>query len=422
MRNWCGNLAIGLGAIAALAALAACAPQHQSGGGSAGVAADWCFQGVTAPSAARSDGGRYRQGFRWLDQARQTGDPGFLIAAAACADLNEAGGESAPALSADANVNLLRMQVMMSRHEFARAQAYGESWLATGEAPPLAMLLVSDALLELGRVTEATELANQAMRARPDQNAYARVAHLRWLHGEIEGAKAMYLDLLQNRNPVHPEVNAQRFLELAKLVQMQGDQAGARALVQAGLRDLPDHRDSLLWVGRTALAANDAAAAHDALRRLEQGFVDIPVLALKRDLARLEQRDAEMQALNARIDQLGRRGEGFAYALDLLARQTAPERALALIQAERRSRHGLELDAAEANALMQLGRADAALPAIEQALRFGTPEPTWLSLRAEILTRLNRPEDAQLAMANVAAIQVLLSSSDHTIPPTARSP
>lgn len=431
-QTWVAILRIDLGKLAAwfgiLAGLAACAPHEAASDRAPIVAAhsvssvggDWCFQSAAPPVAAPTARQRTAQGFRWLEQARRTGDPGFLISAAACAEIDES--LASPPLDPEVERNLLRIQVLMSQHQFARAHALAERWLSTGDAPPLAMLLASDALLELGDVERATAQANAAMRARPDQNAYARVAHLRWLHGDAEGAKALYLDLLKNRDPRQLEATAQRFLELAKIVASQGDQKGARALVNAGLQAMPEHRDSLLWMGRAALADGDLPAVRGITSTLAQGFVDIPVLALQRDLAQHEQQTDLVTTLNAEIERLGRRGESLAYALDLLECREAPARALALILAERQSRGGLALDAAEADARSQLGEFDVALARIDQALRLGTPEPSWHALRAKILEHMQRPEDAQQALAQVARIQVLAMSSDATTSLNSRSP
>lgn len=374
------------------------------------VSPDWCFMtdspsSTDPPRAVASE--RIQRGFDWLSKARLTGDPGDVVQAAACADLPLVAESDPVPLADDPEVNLLRVQVLLSQHAFARARDYAQLWTQQADAPPIAHVLLSDALLELGDIDGATAALAIAMQARPDQNAYARAAHLRWLRGDIEGAKRIYADVLQNRDPSHPEPTAQRFLELAKLVQIQGDLDGAKALVQAGLAAMPGHRDSLIWLANVALDAGHADVAATLLARLEAGLVDIPVLALKRRLALLQQDRQTAAAIHQQIESQAKRGEGWAYAQYLLARNEAPVTALSLIKQERATRDGLAFDAAEAEALWQLGQTEAALQAIERALRYQTPEPNWLSLRADILLSLGRTDAASETRAAIAAIQVL---------------
>lgn len=405
--------------------LVGCAPplpvSHQQGAGAvvggstASPESDWCLgDPLPAPVAnpRQIAQERVERGLMLLGKARLSGDPGDLVQAAACADLAFATDDAVPALAAEPAQNLLRLQVLMARHEFATARDFAQQWLKQPDAPPLAQLLLSDCLLELGDVGAAALALDQAMRARPDQNAYARAAHLRWLRGDIESAKLIYADVLQNRDPNHPEPSAQRFLELARLVQKQGDQAGAIALVEAGLAAMPMHRDSLLWLAHARLDADQYDAAQALLTRLEAGFIDIPVLALKRRLAAHAGDAAAVQQLNQRIDAMGRRGEGFAWALDLLARRESPNQVLALLAIERRSRDGLAFDAAEADARLQLGEPEAALKAIDRALRYQTPDPDWWQLRANILSALGRAQEAKQALTKVDAIQVLARTQD----------
>jgi tetratricopeptide (TPR) repeat protein len=187
-------------------------------------------------------------GWDWVRHARRSGDPGFYVNAAACADgaLRTSPESTAP--------RELRSVVLMNDHRFAEARQEAERILAVDPSNPLALGTLSDALLELGEFEEAVAAAQRSADAKPGPVAYARASYLRWLSGDTAGAKQFIRAALIGRDPRDPEPTAWTFVEAAKIFWHEADYAGADAVLAEALRWVPDYPPALVARGRVALS------------------------------------------------------------------------------------------------------------------------------------------------------------------------
>jgi tetratricopeptide (TPR) repeat protein len=123
-----------------------------------------------------------------------------------------------------------------ARHEFGEALAWARQAVATAPQRPVAYGVLTDALVELGRYQEAVDAAQAMVSLRPDQASYARVAYLRELHGDPEGAIAA-MRLAISAGAPHSEATAWSEFQLGNLLFAVGDLDGAeQAYVNAGIR------------------------------------------------------------------------------------------------------------------------------------------------------------------------------------------
>jgi tetratricopeptide (TPR) repeat protein len=112
----------------------------------------------------------------------------------------------------------------MNRHRFQDALVSARKAHDLGVPSAMTLGLESDALVELGRYEDALAVTQRLLDAFPGLPAHSRAAHLRFLHGDIEGA----IGLLKESLAVAPpgsEAHAWAFLQLAEL-HLNGGQLG----------------------------------------------------------------------------------------------------------------------------------------------------------------------------------------------------
>jgi hypothetical protein len=123
-------------------------------------------------------------GWAFVAKARITSDPGFYKLAELCAQA--ADGKVAD----DPSAMLLRGHVAHALHRFSEAEAIGRK--LTGETRPgwESFALWGTPLMEQGELGEAIQAYQRMVDIRPCMQTYARVAHVRWLKGDLEVQRA----------------------------------------------------------------------------------------------------------------------------------------------------------------------------------------------------------------------------------------
>lgn len=200
----------------------------------------------------------------------------------------------------------LQAWLEMSRHRFAAALGFAGRALAADPAEPIALALRVDALTELGRYDEAIEAAQVLAGRAPPVVVYPRIAHLRFLHGDLEGAIEMARRALAHVPAGHAD---RRWLtgDLGRLLIEDGR---AQAAVEL-LRALPPATaEEHAWLARALRAAGESAAAAEHWR-LAHGLAPAAEYALalwelarERGDARERTRYARLLAGQARLDAL----------------------------------------------------------------------------------------------------------------------
>lgn len=312
-------------------------------------------------------------GRAWIQKARQSADPGFYANADACADV-------ALELRPEHPLGLdLRALVLMNAHRFADARDLARRALAKDPDDLMALGNLSDALLELGDFGAAKEVTQQMVNLRPGLPAYARAAHLRFLAGDNVGAKQLYrlaMDAGQGSKDTEPL--AWVIVEAAKIFLLEGNLEAAEAGFLRGLDTFRDHPAALAGLARVRLAQGDYEEAAELAGRSFALSALAETAWLHGDaLLRAGRADEAGQAY-AKVKRLGEHGEGRVWAAFLAARGEAPERALAVAQAELQIRGEPYTHDAHAWALFRTGALAEAKAASERATRHGTRDPLLL--------------------------------------------
>jgi hypothetical protein len=150
-------------------------------------------------------------------KARNTSDPGYYVNAEGAAEIaRDLDAESAPARD-------LQALVLLNDHRFEDARKLASDVLLNHSDDFLALAASSDALLELGRVKEATSAVERMMALKPTHPAYTRASYLRWLNGDSDGAIEMMRLAIDAGDRRDEEPRAWAMVQAANYFWHQGD-------------------------------------------------------------------------------------------------------------------------------------------------------------------------------------------------------
>jgi tetratricopeptide (TPR) repeat protein len=317
--------------------------------------------------------GWFLLGQAWVRKARHTGDPGLYLSA---------DGASALALARDPNHRGalgLRTLVLLNQHAFREARAVAREILAKTPEDLLALGSLSDAELELGDVPAAIAAAQRMVDLKPNLVSYGRAAHLRWLTGDVAGAKAAYAAAIDAaRGARDQEPLAWTVVQAAMVFWHEGDLEGAEAGFDQSLSLIPDHPPGLAGKGRCRLARGDASAAVGFLRRAQARQPLVETTWLLGDALRSAGDAAGAEKEYARVVRDARQSDPLMLGYFEAVRNRDLPGALRVLEAEHRARPGTYVEDAYAWALYRVGRVSEARAASDRATAYGTADARLL--------------------------------------------
>ena len=320
------------------------------------VADDWVLLGQT-----------------WIRKARRAADPGLYLAADAAATL---------ALSLQQGhrgATGLRGMVLLNQHAFLEARNLATAQLASAPEDVLALATLSDATLELGDVPGALAASQRLVDVKPGLASYGRAAHLRWVTGDVAGAKQLYARAIEaGRGAPDAEPLAWMLVQAAGVFWSEGDLDGALAGAAQALLAVPGYAPALVLEARCRLARGEPDTASALLQRALTTQPLVETAWLLADARTLAGDPAGAAAAEARVVLDGRRGDSLTLGAFLASRGRNLDEALRLLEAEHRARPGLVVEDAYAWALHRAGRHTEARAAIDRALAHRTPDPRLL--------------------------------------------
>ncbi len=200
------------------------------------------------PNAAK---GYNQLAVAYIRRARETGD--FSLNANAQTAVDRA-------LEIDPqsyDAHKLKASLLLTFHRFAEALEYGKK---LQEANPLDAFIygvLTDANIELGNYKEAVEAVQKMVDTKPNMESYARVAHVRSLHGDSDGAiEAMSL-AARVANPMDKEAQSWCLTFLGNEFFKVGRFEEAEKHYDEALKTLPDYHLALAGKGHARAAAGD---------------------------------------------------------------------------------------------------------------------------------------------------------------------
>jgi tetratricopeptide (TPR) repeat protein len=211
----------------------------------------------------------------YMQKARETGDHVFNA---------KAEGVLARSFEIDRdNYDALKLQakLLLSNHRFSEALEVSRRAQDVRLDDADVYGALTDANVELGNYTAAIIAAQKMVDLRPDTSAYSRIAYLRSLHGDTQGAiKAMQV-AVKAADPGDPESMAWCRVHLGNELMNAGKRDEAEREYDKALLIFPDHRAAFEAKARARVAAADFNGAIEIYNRGQsRGASADPALAL----------------------------------------------------------------------------------------------------------------------------------------------
>lgn len=304
----------------------------------------------------------------------------------------------------DARAWTLLTWVRMIEHRFRdafRAATHAEK-LATND--PKLPLLKSDILVELGRYDEAETLTQQIADTTPGIPAWARVAHLRYLFNDLDGAIEL-MTMAARAGAARGEPSAWVWLDLARLQLDAGDPAAATAALAAAERAQPGLPATRSMQARLQLTAGNARAAlelyREALNKMPSAEDALSAWRIARQLQDrgLEKHLAALLEGFAKLD-LARSRRALA---EYLAERGRLDTALDYARGEYTDRPDLYSAATLARVLHRARKTAEARQYAKTALALNTPDPQLADVRALLAPAAEKMPVKQRAVSEQGA-------------------
>jgi tetratricopeptide (TPR) repeat protein len=308
-----------------------------------------------------------RLGWAFVTNARLSFDPGYYKLAEQCAIcIRTKNGDDPDAL-------LLQGHILQSLHRFKDAEPIARE-LVKVRSESCDYALLGDLLMEQGGLAEAIGAYQQMINLRPDLQSYTRVAHMRWLRGDLAGAIDVMHMAVTAGSPRDPEPTAWAYTRLGNYELQAGNSEIAARSANLALEFAQNYAAGLLLRGRILLAQGNCV---EAIGSLQSAATRNPLPEYQWILADALREASRSGAAEDVEDQLMRNGainDPRTLSLYLATRRQQIQRALELAQAELNTRADVFTLDALAWACKANGRLAEARDYSERSLREGTQD------------------------------------------------
>jgi len=342
-----------------------------------------------------------RLGWAYVQKARAAFDQGFYKLAEQCADcISSHQPDSQEAL-------LLKGYVLCNLHRFKEAEAIARR-LTERRSAPFDYGLLGDALMEQGRLNEAIDAYQQMVDLKPGPQAYTRIAHVRWLKGDLEGAIEMMRKAAGAIGTRDEESAAWAYSRLALYELQAGSKQIAERACEAALHLRNDYAPALMVRARICLAQNQNEQAAQ-LMQLAAGINPLPEYKwMLAESLRAAGHTKDAQDIEEEITERGVADDPRTVALFLTTRGERLADAVSLAEQETDVRGDVFTLDALAWALAATGKAAEARDQIMRALAEGTKDARLFYHAGSILARAGQKQEARLMLSKAAALKQML--------------
>jgi len=201
-----------------------------------------------------------RLGWAFVRKARLSYDPGYYKLAEQCALAVECRHADDP------DALLLQGHILQSLHKFKEAEPIARKLIKVRNESADRGLL-GDVLMEQGRLSEAITAYQDMVNLRPDLQSYTRIAHLRWLKGNLEGAIGVIELAMTGASPREPEPGAWAYTRMGIYALQAGQLQVAESSAAFALEYVDHYPPALLLRGRVFLTMGKRAEGLESLRQ-----------------------------------------------------------------------------------------------------------------------------------------------------------
>ncbi len=359
-------------------------------------------------AAPDSIGNYERLGWAYVSKARRTLDAGYYKLAEKTADVMDVRfGVSDEAL-------LLRGHVYHNLHRFQEAEAVARRLVADrGLAFDFALL--SDALMEQGKLTESVAACQRMMALKPGLEAYSRAANLRWLTGDLPGAIEAMEAAVRAGSPLEPTNTAWTLSRLSLYYLQAGRSQDALRVADLAAASVPEYPPALLARGRALVALGHPDQAIDPLEHAER-LNPLPEYQWwLADALRACGRTDGAARMEAELERRGEASDPRTYSLFLSTRGGKSAEAVRLARAELANRADVFTQDALAWALASSGDYAGADAAMRAALAASTKDARLYLHAGEIAMGRGEPDSAKTYFGEASKYSSTLTPSERTL-------
>jgi tetratricopeptide (TPR) repeat protein len=328
-----------------------------------------------------------RLGWAFITKARLSYDPGYYKLAEQCSFCVQSENANDP------DAFLLQGHILDSLHKFKEAELVARK-LVTIRNEALDHGLLGDVLMEQGRLDEAVVSYQKMINLRPDLQSYTRVANIRWLKGDLQGATAVMQMAVTGGSPREPEPTAWAYTRLGIYEFQAGNTEAAAKSAGIALQFAQNYAAALVLRGRILLAQGKAEEAIESLQ-LATTLTSLPeyqwTLA---DALREVGKTQAAEDVESHLINNGAINDPRTFALFLISRDRRIQQALALAQEELNTRADVFTMDAIAWTLRANGRLDEARDYSQRSLKEGTQDARLFYHAASIAMALGNHSSA----------------------------
>lgn len=346
-----------------------------------------------------------RLGWAFIGKARLSYDPGYYKLAEQCALCVRS------KKADDPDALLLEGHILQSLHKFKDAEPIARRLVMIRNNASDHGLL-GDVLMEQGRLTEAVSAYQKMINLKPDLQSYTRVAHMRWLKGDLNGALDVMQMAVTSGSLPDSEPTAWAYTRLGNYELQAGDTETATKSVEIAFQFVENYAAAHLLRGRILLAQGRGDKAVESLQRAAT-VTRLPeyewTLA---DALREAGKPQAAEEVERSLVRDGAMSDPRTFSLYLASRGQQVQQALRLAQDELNTRADVFTIDALAWALKANGRLVEAREYSKKALSEGTQDARLLYHAGRIALAAGDYVDAERTLAASDQIKQMLMPSE----------
>ena len=343
----------------------------------------------TAPNDPK---GYLRMAALYIGKARSTGD--FSLNSKAEGTIDDAL-KIAPD---DAAARKIKAALQLTFHRFDKALELGQNLAKEFPNDPFVYGVLTDANAELGNYDAAVEASQKMVDLKPNTNSYARVAHIRSLYGDHDGAVEAYKLAARTADPMDKEAQSWCLVQLGDELWKYGKYEEAERVYDEALKNLPNYYLAVAAKGKVRAAQGDD---DNAIKILTEALNRVPNVETAIMLGDLYQKKGDAEKAKNQYDlvevveqKIGINNDQKRLALMWADHDTRLDEALTIAQREYQTRKDFLTADTLAWVLYKKGQFQEAKKAIDEAMRIKTNDARTLYHAGMIEKQLGNKKEA----------------------------
>ncbi|MEO8286495.1 MAG: tetratricopeptide repeat protein [Chloroflexota bacterium] len=342
-------------------------------------------------------------GFAFQQKARETNDPTYYAQAEDA--LTRALGIKPDYYDAMSGMG----QLNLSRHEFGKAEEWGQKAQALQPSSPYAYGVIGDAQIELGQYDAAIASFQQMVDLRPDLGSYSRVSYARELYGDVPGAIDAMQKAVVAGGPA-AENTAWCRVQLGNLYFNSNQLDKAEAAYSDALAGYPNYLHALAGLAQVRWAQG---RTDDAIKLYKGAVATVPLPQYLTSLGDLLESTGDRAGGKEQLDlvlyifkvfEAGGVNVGAEKAAFLSDHQIDTAQAVTLAEEAARTRQDIHTMDTLAWAYYQVGRYQDAHSAEQKAMRLGTQNALFFYHMGMIQSKLGDAAGSQISLQKALQI------------------